>query len=89
LTESRETCRKEFVPTHPSPLTQEVAMSAIPTTENRGLLPAGTVLPVWGEIVRRSETAYSCVDFSGEEVWVSFDRVHGRPSPVESLVVFA
>jgi hypothetical protein len=61
--------------------------SPVPTTENRGLLPAGTALPTWGTIVRRSSTAYACVDFSGEEVWVSFDRVHGRPAMIEPLVV--
>lgn len=60
----------------------------VPSASNRGLLPAGTVLPIWGTITRRSDTAYACVDFSGEEVWVSFDRVHGAPAPVEPLVVF-
>lgn len=54
----------------------------------RGLLPAGTVLPIWGRIVRQSDTAYACVDFSGEECWVSFDRVHGTPAPVAPLVSF-
>lgn len=59
--------------------------NTVPTTANRGMLPAGTILPIWGEIIRQSDTAYA-FKCEGEELWVSFDRVHGKPEPVMPLV---
>lgn len=70
-----------------------------PTTENRGLLPVGTVLPDGGVVLAVSLTAYKVrpngydlahARLGGEACgWLSFDQVHGRPAPVEPLVVFA
>lgn len=65
------------------------------TNENRGLLPIGWQHPTFGRIGRRSSTAYlfeGWVDADEDtrdahDQWVSFDRIHGKPSPVAPLVV--
>lgn len=70
-----------------------------PTTDNRGLLPIGTVLPDGGVILAVSLTAYQvrprgidleCARRGGDATsWVSFDAVHGRPTGIiEPLVIF-
>lgn len=66
------------------------------STIQPGLLPAGTKVPGFGTIVRSSYTAY-LVEWTEpctygtqrREEWLPFHHVHGKPEPVEPLVVFA
>lgn len=53
------------------------------STIQPGLLPAGTTTE-HGTIVCSTLTAYEMEDGS----FVAFQKVHGRPQPVEPLVVF-
>lgn len=62
-----------------------------PTADNRGLIPAGSMLPDGGVVVAVSLTAYLVWRATPEvdgEAWESFDAVHGRPAPASPLVVF-
>lgn len=61
------------------------------TTENRGLLPFGWKHPIYGTLVDLSYTAYGFAPTADPDdtMWVSFDRIHGRPAPVTPLVTFA
>ena len=78
-----------------TPEPKEDAMSSF-TNVQSGCLPVGTKLPGFGTIVRSSLTAYEvewsepCVYGSYRRTaWLPFQQVHGAPSPVEPLVVFA
>lgn len=64
-------------------------MTTTPTTQNRGLLPLGTYLPEHGgHIVSTSLTAYEVLTDPAGDVsrWISFDAVHGRPTPATPLL---
>jgi hypothetical protein len=70
------------------------------STITRGTLPAGTPIDTLGgeaHIVDVSLTAYKVEvtvpregsgNVPGSILWVSFDRVHGKPEPVTPLVTF-
>lgn len=78
-----------------------MADTSAPAQAQRGTLPAGTVIDTLGgvaHIIDTSLTAYKVqVDVPregsgnvpGSILWVSFDRVHGRPAPVMPLVSLA
>ena len=65
------------------------------TNEDLGRRRIGRQHPTFGRIGRRSSTAYlfeGWVDADEDtrdahDQWVSFDRIHGKPSPVAPLVV--
>ena len=52
-----------------------------------GTIPAGTVLPGFGTVIRSSLTAYE-VRHDGHRSWLPFVHVHTY-EPVTPLVVFA
>lgn len=74
---------RKLSPVTPTPTGKDRNMTA--TTANRGCLPAGTVTE-FGTILETSYTAYLVTSTTGIPRWVSFDQVHGRPSPVTPLV---
>lgn len=63
--------------------------TATPTQANRGLLPSGSTIdsgPYAGaRIIEVSLTAYR-VAHVGISAWLSFDAVHGRPTPATPLL---
>lgn len=64
------------------------AIGTVPTCDNVGCLPIGTVLPSGDVIVDVSLTAYK-VEWGGPHgAWVPFTKVHPQGPPATPLVVF-